>query len=265
VFEPFRGWIFFADGQGISAIDPENPSSRRVVLENPEGISSHVAPVGWSADGSKLMLVDEGESGLWVMDSSGSLTHVSGAGGCCVFVHSNLLSPDGTTAIPWQEGLGRAVWSADGTASALAVQEAVGRPHEVHTAAVLITDQEGGTTRQLDIPPVEIGHMAWSPDSEWLVVTAPGPRPRYWLASNPADTRGLYVARVDGSDARRISSGSYLAAAWSPDGTQIAALTSGRELWVMNADGSDPRSILGRAVLPPEWTGIAWQPQSTQP
>ena len=265
VFEPFRGWIFFADGQGISAIDPENPSSRRVVLENPEGISSHVAPVGWSADGSKLTLVDEGESGLWVMDSSGSLTHVPAMGGCCIFVYSNPLSPDGTTAIPWQEGLGRAVWSADGAASAVAVHEAVGRPDEVHTAAVLITDHERGTTRQLDIPPVEVGHMAWSPDSEWLVVTAPGPRPRYWLASNPADTRGLYVARVDGSDARRISSGSYLAAAWSPDGTQIAALTSGRELWVMNDDGSDPRSILGRAVLPPEWTGIAWQPQASQP
>ena len=265
VFEPFRGWIFFADGQGISAIDPEDPSSRRVVLENPEGISSHVTPVGWSADGSKLTLVDEGESGLWVMDSSGSLTHVSGAGGCCIFVYTDPVSPDGTTAIPWQEGLGRAVWSADGTASALTVPDPVGRPHEVHTAAVLITDHESGTTRQLDIPPVEIGHMAWSPDGEWLVLTAPGNQPHYWLATNPADTRGLYVARVDGSGVRRISSGSYLAAAWSPDGTQIAALTSGRELWVMKADGSDPRLILGRAVLPPEWTGIAWQPQASQP
>jgi Tol biopolymer transport system component len=157
------------------------------------------------------------------------------------------------------------IWSADGTASARAVPDAAGRPDEAHTAAVLITDHQNGTTRQLGIPPVEVGHMAWSPDSEWLVLTAPGPRPGYWLATNPADTRGLYVARVDGSGARRISTGSYVAAVWSPDNTQIAALTWGRELVVMNADGSDPRLILGRAVLPPEWTGIAWQPARGQP
>jgi Tol biopolymer transport system component len=81
------------------------------------------------------------------------------------------------------------------------------------------------------------------------------------LTSNPEHARGLYVADIDGSTARRIAHRNYLAAAWSPDGTQIAAISvtpEGRQLDVMNADGTDSRVLV--ELDDDEFTGIAWHP-----
>jgi hypothetical protein len=95
VFEPIRGWIVFPDGAGgIAAVDPDNPSSRRTVLTNPEGISAGVRPTGWSPDGTQLALDDQEGSGSWIMDSSGSLNNVAPFGGCCHAVRDNPWTPD---------------------------------------------------------------------------------------------------------------------------------------------------------------------------
>jgi hypothetical protein len=99
-FEPIRGWIVYSDGAGIYAVDPDNPSSTRTVVEEPYGPSPHVAPLGWSGDGTKLVLYDETNTGLWVMDSTGSLTNFGGPPLCCGFVTNNPMSPDGTTFAP---------------------------------------------------------------------------------------------------------------------------------------------------------------------
>lgn len=64
------------------------------------------------------------------------------------------------------------------------------------------------------------------------------------------------------SDLREIAPGHYLAAAWSPDGTQIAALdysSDSRQLVVMNADGTGQR-VIPDIVPSGPFTGVAWHP-----
>ena len=64
---------------------------------------------------------------------------------------------------------------------------------------------------------------------------------------------------------RRIADGSYLIAVWSPDGTQIAAISQtpeGRQLVVMNADGTDSQTLV--ELDTDDFTGIAWHPDGRQ-
>ena len=119
-----------------------------------------------------------------------------------------------------------------------------------------------------------IRQMAWSPDGSHLLVIA-GP----WTQTNPEPTglnpmtgsmeTGLYLVRADSltptdpdSALQPIASGYYVAATWSPDGAQIAAIDfapSGRRLVAMSADGSASRVL---ADLPANdlFTGVAWHP-----
>jgi hypothetical protein len=258
VFEPIRGWIVFGDvgAGGIEAVDPNNPSSRHTVLANPEEISDVVRPLGFSADGTQLALEDQGQSGTWMMDSTGSLTNVAPQNGCCSAVSDSPFTPDRL------KGFGTALWRlSDGSAYLI--------PYLVAKWMTVESD----TTRKWEISFI-VGHTALSPDGEQLLLTAPDglPRPteRTWGFADLAYTPGLYVlaadaesGRLDGSSLRPIATGSYLAAVWSPDGTQIAAITGhelspeDREIVVMNADGTDEHTL----VAPdPDLNGIAWHP-----
>jgi WD40 repeat protein len=258
VFEPIRGWIVFGDvGAGrIEAVDPNNPSSRHTVLANPEGISDYVRPLGWSPDGTELALEDQGQSGTWIMDSTGSLTNVAPQNGCCSAVSDSPFTPDRL------KGSGTALWRlSDGSAYLI--------PYLVAKWMTVESD----TTRKWEISFI-VGHTALSPDGEQLLLTAPEglPRPteRNWGFADLAYTPGLYVlaadaesGRLDGSSLRPIAAGSYLAAVWSPDGTQIAAMSGhefspeGREIVMMNADGTDEQTLI---APDPDLNGIAWHP-----
>jgi Tol biopolymer transport system component len=71
----------------------------------------------------------------------------------------------------------------------------------------------------------------------------------------------LYLVSAEGSRVRKIASGYYVATAWSPDGTQIAAIeySGSRRLVVMDADGTGKRVLV---ELPADelFTGLAWHP-----
>ena len=243
VFEPIRGWIVFPDGAGIYAVDPDNPLRRHTVLEDPQGIGSQLSPVGWSADGTELALIDEGESGGWIMDSTGSLNNVAGPDGCCSFVRDWPIAPDKPIS-----------------------------PDNLTANVDLVTLHSKPAS-------IQLGNWALSPDREQVLITAPGDQGFPWLPSNPPATRGLYVGTVDfagthawldRSTVRRIAAESYLAAEWSPDGTRIAAISAapddrefvaepeGRELVVMNADGTGKRALI--ELDSDRFTGIAWHP-----
>ena len=241
--------------------------------------------VGWSADGSLLLLEDE-KNGRWsVMNRSGEISFNGSTGGCCLFVSSNWLSPDGASIIGGEpgkvdvvslstgdsrhlfdvaelegvSGLRGGVWSPDGSQLAFAAERE-------GSMNVILVDTTTGVYREVVDSTVKyVRHVAWSPDGTQLLVTSAEltPDDRENPPNNPllsAIPSRLYVVNVNGSGRREIASGHYVVAVWSPDGTRIAALdTIGRKVVLMNADGS------GQTVLPDvtpsgPFTGIAWHP-----
>jgi hypothetical protein len=307
VFEPIRGMVVFTVGRNstptLVAVDPSNPETQYTVevhWPDPPSLPGAV-PAGWSADGSTLALVDELNSDLFLMDQSGAVTRIPTDRirgfrmGCCYFVTSAWLSPDGSAMLgdggpsaliladlddigvtrtfrldlsefpgdPEFSNVASPVWSPDGSEVAFVVYKvpAQGGSWE---PTVQIIDLDSGARRELVGP--EFGHirnLAWSPDgSQLLLVTGD------WLPPNPilnplanVHPTDVYLVDTETSDRRRIASGYYVAASWAPDGTQIALVDypgAKHEVVVMNADGSDRRVI---ADLGPNlFTGLAWHP-----
>ncbi len=79
-----------------------------------------------------------------------------------------------------------------------------------------------------------------------------------WFQSGK-DTKDLFLANQDGSDRHAIATGlpgEHRAAAWSPDGTQIAFVvrdtaTPLGAIWVADADGSNARQLFDPTTLCP--------------
>jgi hypothetical protein len=288
VFESIRGWIVYRVGDHLEAVDPADSSSRHT-LEIPDAPGA--VPAGWSADGSILALTDEPNSDLYVMDRQGELTRVPVeppfATRCCSFVTSAWLSPDGETLAgahleggtllivdlddtkPYRSleaglldrrsyGPGP-VWSPD--ASEIAFLVSPGRDEQ---STVQVIDVETGVVRELVAPGLGfIRQVAWSPDASQLVVIG-GELSTSPSSSNPLASpqpTGIYLVDADGSTPRQIAAGYYIAAGWSSDGTQIAAIDfdGDRTVVVMNSDGTDLQVL---AELPPAdvYSGLAWHP-----
>ena len=119
-----------------------------------------------------------------------------------------------------------------------------------------------------------IRQMVWSPDGSQLLLIAgswrqhPITEPPTPL-TEPIET-GLYLVSALGRTSEawaaphEIASGYYVAATWSPDGDQIAAIDyapTGRQLHLMSADGSNPQVLV---ELSSTWNhlnnGLAWHP-----
>ncbi len=262
VFEPLRGWIVYpVSGWHLEAVDPDDPTSR-YVLDVPKEASRGV-PIGWSADGSRLALEDEDGGHEFVIDRNGEISARVTTGGCCMFVHSNAMAPDGGLS----PGL---VWSPDGSAYAVVREAGEG-------VSILVVEAATGTAGRPDGQEFAgfalIRHVAWSPNGRHLVVTgsetspisaAGEPLADYNPAALPLPAN-LYVLDVDGEGRRtEVASGYFMAAAWSPDGKRIAALEwpdrkHARRIVVMDSDGADLRVLPG--VTPRgDFTGITWHP-----
>jgi Tol biopolymer transport system component/catechol 2,3-dioxygenase-like lactoylglutathione lyase family enzyme len=166
---------------------------------------------------------------------------------------------------------------------------------------VFVIDTDGTHEVQLTDTPGDGGRPAWSRDgrsvvyaqpaadtgpsrvfevradgtSRRQVANIPGRSPvllpdgeRVLFVSGPWSMSALFVARRDGSDARRISGDG--ASTWnpavSPDGKQVAYTRASQgqtAVWVMNVDGSAAHAVThflpadGRAQVP------AWSPDGT--
>jgi hypothetical protein len=306
VFEPVRGRVVYRVGTHLEAVDPFDASSHLVVEPGDLGLGARAMPVGWSADGSKLALTDEYNGALYVMDQTGSLRRVLQAGGCCAFVSSAWLSPDGRHALAieapergdragrlsildlddpgrnravemthfeWATGeffqASMPVWSPDASQAAYVWSKG----GNMDTPVVGIIDLSSGASRELISGWGLIRQLAWSPDGSQLLIVAGEVAPVQSTQLNPLvrpQPTSLYLVDIDDAQSREVASGYYVAAAWSPDGTRVAAIDyspDGREVVVIDADGSGGHLVLAELHGPSQtgidaylFTGVAWHP-----
>ena len=291
VFEPVRGQIVFRVGNHLEAVDPDGRSSPRVIEPGNLRIGMTGMPAGWSADGSRLAISDEHNGELYVMDGTGSLTRVPTeelpglSGGCCWFVTSPWLSPDGARGLAFGQGrlyvldlqdLGASrsipldrdghlgAWSPDGTEAAWT--HLTGGEVSHPTGGISITDLVTGRSRVLtELTGKYIRQITWSPDGSQLLVIAGVDDLPWGAALNPLvepQPTSLYVIDIGNAESRVISSGHYVAAAWSPDSKRIAAIDypTARHVVVLNADGSGEIRVLAEVARAGLFTGVVWHP-----
>jgi hypothetical protein len=253
-------------------------------------------PAGWSADGTKLALSHEYSGDAFVMSADGSIAREKvGPGGCCWFVSEPWLSPDGRTGLGQIGSRGiqfvdlagdysdvrrldpplaadvsswTAAWSPDGSRIAFVAVASASDGAPEGNPTLHVADFATGANRRLSGLDVgHIRHVVWSPDDSALLVVGGDPLPRI-VSLNPLvhpQPTSLYLVPTDGSGAREIASGYYVAAAWSPDGKQIAAIEygAGRTLVLMDADGTGKR-VLRELPSGELFTGVAWHPLPDQ-
>lgn len=258
-------------------------------------------PVGWSSDGTVMALESEYAGMTYLMDENGTMTRIPleqmGLGrGCCLFVTGNWLSPDGMHAafgkglgvaiidlsemsieseaeldpdeFPGLEGFGQIyvpTWSPDGSRVAFV---AASYENDVWTHTIQIYTLADDTVEAFSGPQVgHIRNLAWSPDGTQLLVIGGDEiiRNDNTTMSNPFTgflTTSLHLVEVDGGSSHAISTGLYVAAAWSLDGSQIAAVDRSNDLTVINADGTNQRTIseLTGYGYDNLFTGVTWHP-----
>lgn len=149
-------------------------------------------------------------------------------------------------------------WSPDGTRIAfMSTRSGVGQLYVMNadgTGVVQLTHSRGFK-----------GGEDWSPDGTRIAYASSeaGISGPLGITHAPGD---IYVARSDGSTARRLTFGGGLNVdpEWSPDGTKIAFFSDRGgpgEIWVMAADGSGVRRLTDGPSLN---ASPSWSPDSTR-
>lgn len=287
-FDDVRGWISYRGGGSLMAVDPENPANRLML-----GHVNDADPIGWSSDGSQLLLRSGVHLDSWSYPAR--LFSLRSDGTTVTLLRTSGSGKGGD--IPW------AVWgsfSPDGRQVTFACCGTEPGP--------FVVDADGGPSRPLvdrcEPPPVDLLPGAcgeplneaatWSPDGTkiaWLDFVEDSPTYGHHarvLSFVKPDGTGLRteVLQVntagmsllwspDGSqlltwdesgaivviDPDRseqqvlLDEGENRWAVWSPDGSRIAFVRDG-SLYTMSADGTDIREIEG---VHPEGA-IAWNP-----
>src|SRR4051794_17228622 len=167
--EWIRPAIVNADGSGWIALDPA------------PGRKLHLQPIGWSADGLRLILgsggddVDPADEGVYTLGMSGAreLTHVYTA--AAGHNEGYTVSPDGSKVL--------------GTTSTSDFDRALFVVNTDGSGRVAITDS---TLNVVDLDWYDGISSDWSPDGTHVVFGAN-------TVAEPGDPPGLYVERTDGT------------------------------------------------------------------
>jgi Tol biopolymer transport system component len=280
-FGKVGGWIAYSSGDGIWAVDPAHPE-RRIRL------SRAGDPIGWSSDGTKLLIQRKSqnqvpggarETDLVVLDADGTETRLTNAQ---AFDTGGSFSRDGSEVVyatSYSAPKGSAIYavSSDGGAPRLILrptrrvsiegrsfltdvyQPALspdgtqigyfdGMRDHHHNLCVMNAD---GTERRLLLDDEELAGRGNHMNA--LTWSPDGE----WLAFH-TDAR-IYLVRPDGTALRPVVEKkrdfiSAPAVQWSPDGSRIAYFREGA-LSILNVDGGNERIV--EAIRA---TSIAWNP-----
>ena len=219
-------WITVADLAGVRR--------SQITLRPKNGAWVDYSPV-WSPDGSRLAFVRlfetgvaEGTADLFVVNRDGT--------GLRLVLRLGLVvggSPSARVDVP--------AWSLDGTRLAYG------------SGPLYVVNSDGTNVRRLLASTA--CNPVWSPDGRTLVYLADATpcSPRGSNAAAPG-YRAIYRIDTDGTHRRLLAIGSFGAAAWSPDGSQITYNGSCEvqhaadwvcSLFRMRADGSSKRRLAG--------------------
>jgi Tol biopolymer transport system component len=282
-FALVHGYITYTYASEIWAADPNHPANR-ISLRPSHGL----APVAWSRDGSRLLLMERRDAGatgprrdLCEMNADGSGIQLTSDG---LSSGDGSFSPDGTEVVfsrMADHGLyvvdakggvprliakssgyvGSPTWSPDGSRIAYTVYMEFGPNGS--TFEIWTVNPDGTDPRQL----VDLGRcggggcsggLVWSPDGSTLAFQTRRDIP----LGTPVlgDNQSIYLVQADGSGLHRISDDGFQPS-WSPDGSRIAFLRSAGfaevRLYTMARDGSDVRLVEGVFAQP---SSLAWDP-----
>ena len=234
IFKRVAGWIVYGNQDGIWGVDPgsSNPATT-VALIRDAG-----TPLGWSNDGTKLLLQKNREN-LFVLHADGSETQVT-----------DQLS--GNNRIPGSWMPSGATISPDGSRVVFAGQT---KPpaSDCHDGALFAADADGGPTELLWKSQAHNGIVkdpTFSPDGKQIA----------FVDGYCDSDHSVWVMNADGSDAHQIVTGEntplgatwVYGLAWSPAGDRIA-LSIDEGIFSFATDGSGFTRITG-GTAPLHWS-----------
>ena len=223
IFEPVAGRIVIGDEQGLLGIDPMAPTDPAARIQLTSGGGT---PLGWSADGTRLLIMRD--MLLFVLHSDGSETQVTERP---MAMRGAAISPDGSRVVfatidgaantgfvfavdadggPAEvllelDGLEGVTFSPDGTRIAYVS----GHGDSGHRVSVM--DADGTNPREILANDVTLGGghdygIAWSPAGDRIALGIEGV---------------IYTFAPDGSGFTEALVGGRLQPFWSPDGSQL--------------------------------------------
>ena len=251
-FARIGGWLTYNHDGVVSAMDPAHPRTT-ARLSSKDG-----TPLGWSAAGSALLLLDRSGQALSVLYGDGTRKRAIDVKGGQL-LSGGAISPDGTQVVyatlasdssdssifvvGLDGGAPRKIlgatprsytggfptefawpaFSPDGTR--IAYFDGMG-DHD-NTLRVMNIDGTGGRVvlKDVGMMPNSAGlrHLAWSPD---------GTRLLFQMGYGPYQ---IYTVNADGSGLTKVAQGTH--PAWSPDGTRISYTLAG----ALGGEGTEGR------------------------
>lgn len=212
----------------------------------------------WSPDGSRIAFVSHREDGprVFTVAPDGS-DERSATPAVKAQLNAPVWSPDGSRlAFVAEEGLREAVYIVSADASNLTELTWADAPDAAPHTRTGARDRSSAAE--------DVTTFQWSPDGEHIA----------FVAGYYGEPDGLYVAKPDGSEIRRVFSlsdiakseednpGRIIGIAWSPDGSQISFEAGGFHLWFhrgiwhsvasvyeVAADGSELRLVIDKDSL----------------